>query len=252
MPKPGPSDAPADPDASSGGFHTTHWSVVLAASRDASPGAEAALERLCEIYWLPVYVYIRSLGHHAHDAEDHTQGFFMHLLSNHLAAQADPNRGRFRNFLLSSLRHFLADARLREETAKRGKRRTLLWPHPDQLSSFEAGWHHSPRPPEEAYDYHWALSLAETAFQRLREEFARTGRVEFFDELKDYVWGRQVGAGYRDLAAKFKITEGAVRVTVHRLRRRFGEWLREEVAHTVATPEEIEAEIRYLGQLLAV
>jgi len=249
-PSAGPSAGPSDQDAPSGWFHTTHWSVVLAAGRDSTATAEAALERLCETYWLPAYVFVRSLGYSTQDAEDHTQNFFMHLLSTHLHSQADPNRGRFRNFLLTSLRHFLADARSREEAAKRGGGSMRLRLDPDRLASFEAAWQQSPPSPERAYDEHWALSLAETVLARLRTEFSQIGRTEFFDELKGYVWGQQATTPYAELATRFGLTQSGARVTVHRLRRRFAELLRSEVANTVATPEEVEAEIKYLAQLL--
>ena len=250
MLKPDPSTGPSDQDYPSGGFHTTHWSLVLAAGQDSTATAEAALERLCETYWLPVYVFVRSRGYSSHDAEDHTQGFFMHLLTTQLHCQANPNRGRFRNFLLASLRHFLADSRLREEAARRGGRNIRLRLDPDRLAGFEAVWQQGPPSPERAYDEQWALSLVETVLARLRTEFSQIGRTEFFDELKAYVWGQQVTTPYRELAARFGLTESGARVTVHRLRRRFAELLRSEVANTVATPEEVEAEIAYLAQLL--
>ena len=246
---------PAEPNAGdaparNATFATTHWSVVLAADQTQTPDADQALARLCQTYWLPIYSFLRRHGSAPEDAEDLTQGFFARLLAKDYFSHANPDRGRFRTFLLSSLRHFLADAHDRQSAAKRGggKRPLTL-----DLDGAETALGQQPidaLTPERLYEKRWALTLIEVVLDRLGEDFAHAGRIEFFAELKGYVWGEQTTTPYRDIAARFGLTENAVRVTVHRLRKRFRELLRLEIAHTVTQPEEIDDEIRYLATVL--
>jgi RNA polymerase sigma factor (sigma-70 family) len=231
-------------------FATTHWSVVLA-TRDTEPDrARAALEHLCAVYWYPIYACIRRFGHEHHEAEDLTQGFWEELLSIQALQRAEPDRGRFRCFLLKALKHYLQTHHRREHRLKRagGKCHVSL----DAMSVSER-YQCEPAErwtPEQLFERRWALALLEVVLDRLRAEFAQRGRTDLFAELKECVWHRPADGAYRDLAARFQLSETVVRVTVHRLRRRFRKLLSEEVAHTVSSPTEIVEEIHYLGNLL--
>ncbi len=238
--------------ARSVGFETTHWSVVLSARSGHNPAldAEQALTQLCKTYWLPIYSFVRRRNYTSVDAEDLTQGFFARLLAKDSFSHADPARGRFRNFLLTSLENFLSDARDWKNAAKRGGglRPLALNSQKAELALKEQAM--DTLTPERLYERRWALTVLETVLERLGEEFAHTSRVEFFAELKGYIWGEQARTPYPEIATRFGMSESAVRVTVHRLRKRFRELLRLEVAHTVNNPEEIDDEIRHLAGVL--
>jgi len=233
-----------------GHFVTTHWSVVLEAGRERMVDAKQALGRLCETYWPPIYSYLRRQGLNVQDAEDCTQGFFTSLLSHHAFARADPERGRFRSFLLTALRHYQADVRVREIALKRGGPNPAIVLDRALAEGRWPGAGQEALTPEQLYELRWALTLLETTLEQLARDFTRTGRADFFAELKGYVWGQQVNTPYRVIAARFGLSESAVRVTVHRLRQRFRELLRLEVAQTVARPEEIDEELHHLAEVL--
>ncbi len=229
-----------------GGFATTHWSMVLAAGKGESPDADAALATLCQRYWYPLYAFVRRLGHQPADAQDLTQEFFARLLEKQYLRAADPERGRFRSFLLSAVKHFLSKERDRAKARKRGGGRKVL------PLDFEAGESRYSLEPaheitaEKVYERRWALTLLDQVFARLREEFDRASKRNEFDRLKVYLTGEATALGYRDVAAELGMTEGAVKVAVHRLRRRYRELVREEIAHTVAGPEDVDEELRRL------
>jgi len=225
----------------------TRWTVVLAAARQENPEpAMRALAELCQTYWPPLYAYVRRQGCDPHKAEDLTQEFFSRLLAKNYLADADPGKGKFRSFLLASLKHFLANERDRARAQKRGGGQTVV--ALDALSA-EARSRLEPvdnSSPDKAFDKQWALTVLDQALKRLRMEFAEAGKEEFFDELKQFLTGDTPAQTHAEIGVKCGLTEGAMKVAVHRLRRRYRALLREEVAQTVAAPDEIEAEIREL------
>jgi RNA polymerase sigma-70 factor (ECF subfamily) len=227
-------------------FATTHWSVVLAAGDGDSPQAGAALERLCQTYWYPLYAHVRRRGHDADQARDLTQGFFAEMLARHAIARADPNRGRFRTFLLTALDHHLHHHHRDAHALKRGGGQELISldaAEAEQRLDLEPQEHRSP---DHEFDRRWALATLDTVRRRLREEVAVSGRAELFDELRPHLFGDLAAAPYAQMATRLNLTVVAVKVTVHRLRQRYGELLRQEVAHTLADPSEVEQEIRHL------
>ena len=234
-----------------GQFTTTHWSVVLAAGQSASPASATALEQLCRAYWYPLYAFVRRLGYSPTDGQDLTQGFFAHLLEHHLVARADREAGRFRSFLLGSLKHFLAHEHERATALKRGGGQPVL--SLDQLNPEER---YALEPidtatPESVFDQRWARQQIENALSRLRAEYAAAGRGSLFDLLKDYVWGDQNALSLAEIAGRLELTEEAVKKAVQRLRQRFRDSLRAEVAQTVATPDQIDEELRRLRAALS-
>ena len=227
-------------------FTTTHWSVVLEAGRIESPRAKAALEKLCQRYWYPLYAFIRRRGHDPHEAKDLTQSFFVHLLTHEALTGLDRSKGLFRSFLLTVLTHFLNDEWDRQQAAKRGGGRQIVsW---DNLSAEEM-YQHEPADsssPESLFDRHWAFTLVRHALLQLRQEYAAEGKGELFAQLEPCLTGAINPGFYAEAAERLKLNAGAVRVALHRLRRRLGQLLRSEVARTVRRPEDIEEEIRYL------
>lgn len=232
-------------------FATTRWSVVLTAARNDTTKAHAALEKLCGTYWYPLYAYVRRRGYSAHDAQDLTQGFFAHLLERHAIAAADPDRGRFRSFMLGVMNHFLTDEWHRAKAQKRGGGVTII---PLQFDTAETRYGHEPADsttPEQNYDRRWAMALLEEVLRRLAEEFKQEGRAELFADLNPCLVGERAAQPYAELAAKLGVSEGTVKSTVHRMRQRYRQLLREEIAHTVAEPGEVDAELRHLMSVLA-
>jgi RNA polymerase sigma factor (sigma-70 family) len=234
------------PRAAAGCFVTTHWSVVLTAGRNDTTRARAALEQLCRNYWHPLYAYVRGSGYSREEAEDLTQEFFARLLARNSVARADPARGRFRSFLLASLKHFLANEWEKARARKRGGGAQLL---PLEFDTAETHYAQPIAPgdtPDRAYDRQWALSLLEVVLGRLRREYCDAGREDMFVDLKDTLSGGRSEIPYRELGARLGLSEGAVKVAAHRLRQRYRELLREEIANTVAGPEEVEEELKHL------
>jgi len=229
-----------------GMFTTTHWSVVLDAGRGDSPQASAALARLCQIYWYPVYIFVRRLGHGPEDAKDLTQEFFFRLVEKDYLSGLDRQTGKFRSFLLVVLKRFLANEWDRANRQKRGGGRKIV--SLDEVDT-ELRYLNEPvddRTPEKLFEQRWALAVLEQVINRLQAEMAEAGKAELFRELKNFLGGDGGGSSYAEVAARLQMNEGALRVAVHRLRRRYREILREEIASTVATPEQIEDEIRHL------
>ena len=226
-------------------FQTTHWSVVLKAGQ----GAEEALLKLCRNYWLPLYRFSRRRGHPVHEAQDLTQDFFAHILANRAFASVAPCRGRFRSFLLVALKHFLDNEWHKSRALKRGGGRQLIsW---EELSSGDRDLLEPfTEVPEKTFDREWALTLLERVMKQLEKECVAAGKAELFVTLKDYLTDSG-DRSYRDLAAQLNLSEGAVKVSVHRLRRRFGELVREQVEKTVANPDDIDDEIRELFAALS-
>lgn len=231
-------------------FASTHWSVVLAAGHSSAPGAREALEKLCGSYWFPLYAFIRRQGHNPHDAEDATQEFFVWLIEHKQLCVADAERGKFRSFLLAMLKHFLSDERKKARAQKRGGGQELL-----SLDAQSAEDRYRLEPatnvtPETLFDRRWALTVMEQTVARLREEYVAADRAELFEELKHFQPGEEAGRSYAEVAVRLGLTESAVKSAIYRLRQRHGDLLREEIAHTVATPAGVDEEIRHLIAVL--
>ncbi len=228
-------------------FTTTHWSLVLRAGSDRTLESRDALEALCRKYWPPLYRFARRCGYSPPDAEDLTQGFFAELLASGSIARADAKRGRFRTFLLAAFQHYRSHQRERAATLKRGGGRQIV--SLEALREAESAPDLEPREtdtPEKLFDRAWALRVLDHALEALRRDYAAMGKEAWFDELKTAVWGGQHEESHAELARRLNSTEGAVRVAVHRLRRRFREELRTEIANTVATPEDVDDELHHL------
>jgi RNA polymerase sigma factor (sigma-70 family) len=232
-------------------FVTTHWSLVLtASSRNDAAGAHAALGSLCRAYWYPLYAYVRRRGYPPEDAKDLTQEFFARLLARDGVAGVTPEKGRFRSFLLASMNHFLADEWDKACAQKRGGPGVIsldIETAETQFGEFAA----ASLSPEKAFEHRWAIALLEQVYRRLEDEHARQGRRELFEVLRGALAGASGAAPYAELAGLLKISEGAVKVAVHRLRQRYRELLRETIADTISNPAEVEDELRHLYRALA-
>ncbi len=230
-------------------FTTTHWSVVLSA-KEGSPDAEKALQSLCQAYWPPLYTYIRRLGQAEHDAQDLTQDFMAQLLAKDFLSNVAPHKGKFRSFLLVSLKNFLASEHGRNNALKRGGGAAHVpldaSPEEDFLRA-EPATHETP---ETIFERRWAVALMQRAFAKLRGELTAAGKTAQFDRLKEYLQADAARGDYNTAARDLNISPSAVGVAVHRLRHRFGELIRREIADTVASPEEIDGELRHLVTVL--
>jgi len=230
---------------------TTHWSVVLAARDNASPDSAAALEALCRTYWYPLYAFVRRQGHAACDAQDLTQEFFARLLEKGYLAAAAREKGRFRTFLRVALKRFLANEWRRANRLKRGGGQVHLeWDTAIGEKRYEAE-RADGLTPERLYERRWAMTLLEQVLARLRAEHEAAGKEAEFDQLKGVLMSERGGIDYAELATGLGVSEGAARVAVHRLRKRFRELFRAAVADTVSGPKEVESELRYLAGVLA-
>jgi RNA polymerase sigma-70 factor (ECF subfamily) len=232
-------------------FVTTHWSVVIAARDKDSPGSAAALEALCRAYWYPLYAFVRRTGKSPEDAQDLTQEFFARLLKKDYLRAADPEKGRFRTFLRVALKHFLANEWDRSRRVKRGgglahvSFDTQLAEQRYQTENVDSV------SPDRLYERRWALTLLKQVLDRLQEEYSAAGKLTEFEELKTYLTADRGSIPYPELSNKLKASEGSVRLSVHRLRKRFRAVFRAEVADTVAAIEDIDEELRYIAQILA-
>ncbi len=234
-----------------GKFALTRWSVVLAAGRSESTHARDALEELCRTYWAPIYAFIRRDGHSPEDAQDLAQEFFSRLLERNFLESVSPDKGRFRSFLLASLKHFLANEWDKAKAKKRGGGRRPL---PIDGLSAETSYVVEPAEnltPDKLYERRWALTLLDRVLRRLRDEYVGEGKSSQFEELKSALTGDRQSLPYAELARRLHTSEGAIKVAVYRMRQRYRQLLREEIAQTVATPGEVEDEIRALFGALA-
>jgi RNA polymerase sigma factor (sigma-70 family) len=226
-------------------FTTTHWSVVRAGGVSEISRSAEAMEELCRFYWYPLYVYIRRRGYSAEDAEDLTQEFWARLIEKHWLDDADPSKGRFRTFLLSTLNHFLANERRNSRAAKRGGGKRLI-SLDDTAEARYAREADTALTPEKLYERRWALSLLGHALNRLRKGYKVADKSRHFDLLKRYLSEHAVDGDYTWLGKELEMSTGAVATAVHRLRQQYRELVREEVAHTVDSPAELKEEIRWL------
>ena len=233
---------PGPPLEGAPSFATTHWSVVLTAGQQESPDAAKALEQLCRAYWYPLYVYVRRHGQSPHDAEDLTQEFFARLLEKKYLRLADPDRGKFCTFLLKSLKHFLVNEWEKARTQKRGGGQCFIHLDANIAESRYAAEPVQALTLDQVYEKRWAVTLIEAVLARLRESYATAGQLTVFEALKAFIWGEQTTLSY---------AEGAIKVAVHRLRARYRELLRAEIAQTVATPGEVNEELQHLISVLA-
>jgi len=225
---------------------------VLAAGRGSNPRSADALASLCETYWYPVYAFVRRQGFDADEAADLTQEFFARVLGKNCFQDADPARGRFRAFLCVSVRHFLSNERDRGRALKRGGARP---PISLEVENAEGRYQLEPRDgmnPEKLFDRRWAMVLLDRALDRLRADYTAAGKTDLFAHLQDVLTGDPGGVPYREIAKTTGMSEGAVKVAVHRLRRRFRQALVAEIAETVSDPDDIDAEIRYLLDAISV
>ena len=232
-------------------FTSTHWSVVLAAGEGESQAGQRALEKLCQTYWYPLYIYIRRLGHSPEDAQDLTQGFFARVLEKNYLGQVDRQKGKFRAFLVGSLKHYLSDQRDHDRAIKRGgacKIFSLDEPSAEERYRLEPVEETSP---DKLLDRRWALTTLDEAVRRLGKEYQDTGRGELFAQLRDFLSGTLEAPTYREAASRLGMTESTLQSYVHRLRRRNREILREVVADTVASKGQIDEELRDLFAVLA-
>ncbi len=248
MSRPGQTSGPGQGGQRS--FVTTRWSVVLAAARGRGPDAQAALATLCESYWYPLYAYVRRLGYRAEDAQDLTQGFFAALFEKHYVDTADRERGRFRSFLLTALKRFLSKERDRAHALKRGGK---AGPISLDLRSGESRYTLEPShnvTPEAIYQRRWALTVLDRVIVRLRQTYVDADHEAFFDHAKGFLTGEEGSPPYEQVARQLGMSEGAVKVAVHRLRRRYRDLLRSEIAQTVADPAAVDDEFQYLLAVL--
>jgi len=227
-------------------FATTHWTVVLAAGKRSTPQSDRALEELCRTYWFPLYAYVRRHGHAKEEAEDLTQEFFVRFLARNYLEGLRAERGRFRAFLLASLKHFLANEWDRSQRQKRGGNLTHLsldWQTAD--TQFQVAATAGPGP-DQAFDREWAVTLLAQVIERLRLECEADGRAKQFTELKVFLTAGKGAVSHADAAKSLGLDEGAVRVAVHRLRKRYRQLLRDEIARTLSDPAQVDEEMRAL------
>src|SRR5688572_12525664 len=247
-----PADEPTDEGQKAQWFPVTHWTDIVAARREGSATALEALNRLCGTYWYPIYAYIRRKGHSDADAKDIAQAFFFHILERNLLGSADRTKGKFRSFLLGSLNYFLANLRDFEQAKKRGGGAILI-----SLDDKTGEERYALEPvddlsPEKLFERRWALDLHEQAVLHLREDYCRQGKEQLFDHLKPFLSDQTDSGDYATMARALKMTPGAVTTAVNRLRGRYGEFINAEIARTVATPEEIPGERRYICEVLCM
>jgi RNA polymerase sigma factor (sigma-70 family) len=230
----------------SGDFAATRWSLVLRARVGEDPAARAALSDLCRLYWYPLYAFARRSGRCHHEAEDLTQGLFANLIRRESLAGADPARGRFRSFLLGAMKHHMADEHAKSMTEKRGGGGTLV---PLDAAEGEARYASEPAAaaaPDTMYDCHWANEILQRTLRDLGAEYAAAGRQALFDELRAHIAGAMQPAECAEVARRLAVSEGHLRVLIHRLRRRFAERLRQQVADTVGAEADVDDELRHL------
>lgn len=230
-------------------FPTTRWSMVVAAGNPHHREARSALVSLCENYWYPLYAYLRRRGYPADQAQDLTQEFFVRVLEGRYLDRADPEKGRFRSFILTSLKFFVSDEADRERAQKRGGGALV----PLEFSRGEERYQREPahdETPERIFERRWALAVLDRVLERLRKEFVQHGRAEHFERLKVFLLG-QPEAPYAALAREMNTSEGALKVAIHRLRKRYRELFHQEIADTVADRAEVESELRHLAAVLA-
>lgn len=232
-------------------FATTRWSMVFRASDAEDNRAQRDLEDVCRACWYPIYAFVRRQGYSPEDSQDLAQGFFEHVLRNNVLSHADPERGRFRSFLLGSLRHFVSNEARKQRAEKRGGRVTFV---PVDAEEGEERYEREiahPDTPEKLFQRSWAENLLQRAVDGLRRDYEKQGKIKFFNALHPYLAGSSNPSSYQDLARSLGMSSGTVAVAVFRMRKRYGELLRSEISQTVDDPADIEQEIRLLLDAVA-
>ena len=227
-------------------FATTQWSQVLAARDPTDTESQRALASLCEAYWYPLYAFVRSQGHDPDESRDLTQAYFAYLLEKNILKDVDPSAGRFRSFLLASLKHYVSNERRKQSALKRGGGTRTI-----SLDTEDAEKRYGMEPveqrtPEQVYEHRWALTVLQRAVERLETEWAEGERRKQFEHLKSHLTGQEPRIPFREVASELGMTEVAVRGAMYRLRQRFGQLIRAEIAETVANPDEVDDEVRHL------
>jgi RNA polymerase sigma-70 factor (ECF subfamily) len=238
--------APAAPAVNSDSFATTRWTLVLTAGGDGSTRSRHAMAELCALYWYPLYAFIRRKGHDPDAAQDLTQGFFARLLERDIVRTADRDRGRFRSYLLGAVQHFLSDERDRQHALKRGGGQLTI---SRDLETAEQRYALEPshdETPERLFERRWASTVLQLVLAELRAQFQAEGKLEQFERLKPYLTQGPSDGTQAQAAAELGMTPGAARVALHRMRTRYARLLREQIAQTVASPADVEEEIRHL------
>ena len=243
-------DQPTEQGQQGRWFPATHWTDIVAARREGSPVAEEALNRLCTTYWYPIYAFVRRRGFSEEDAKDIVQSFFFHILERNLLGSADRTKGKFRSFLLGALNYFMANRKDFEQAKKRGGGAVLI-----SLDEKTGEERYALEPvdnltPEKLFERRWALDLHEQAVLQLREEYRRQSKEQIVDHLRPFLREQTDAGDYAAVARALNMTRGAVTTAVNRLRNRYGKYISEEIARTVASPEEIPSERRYICELL--
>lgn len=227
-------------------FLTTHWTVVLEAARPGGVGGQEAFARLYQDYWYPLYAFVRRRGFAPAEAEDVTQDFFTRLIEKQSLSGLQRRGGRFRSFLLSSLENYLANEWDRAHAQKRGSGQTPLSLNAEDGEACFIREQTDGETPESLFEKRWVFTLLDHVLQRLQDECLQEGKDKFFDDVRLHLQGDRQGPPYAEVAARHTLSEGAVKVAVHRLRRRYGQLLRDEIARTVSSPGEVDEELRYL------
>jgi RNA polymerase sigma-70 factor (ECF subfamily) len=230
-------------------FQTTRWTIVLNAGRSDSTQARSALAELCQSYWYPLYAFVRRQGHQAHDAQDLTQSFFTRLLEKHALDQVDREKGKFRSFLLASLKNFMANEWDKGQAQKRGGQSTLSLDHDSAESRYGLEPSHE-LSAERIFERRWAMTLLDHAFATLRNEYETEGKGDLFQALKGTLTAESGSPTYASISERLGTTEGAIKVAAHRLRHRFRDVIRAEIAQTVASVEDVDDELRHLLSVL--
>jgi RNA polymerase sigma-70 factor (ECF subfamily) len=231
-------------------FATTHWSMVLSAGRSDTPRAQSALAKLCQTYWYPLYAYVRGRGHGREDAQDLTQEFFARLLEKHWIGDAEREKGRFRAFLLTAMKRFLADESDKARAQKRGGGRAVLSLEFDAAETRLGREPADEVTPEQSFERRWVLTLLDGVLKRLGSEYEQEGSAELFAELNPCLVGDRASQPYAEIAGKLALSESAVKSAVHRLRRRYRKILRDEIAQTISHPDDVDEELRHLFVVL--
>ena len=235
---------------SQGSFRTTRWTVIRAARAKNEPDSAAALASLCEAYWYPLYFFVRRLGHGADDASDLTQGYFLNLLERDYLDTVREDAGKFRSFLLASMKHYMANVKRDAAALKRGGGQV---PISLDMDAAENRYRHEPvneETPDRAYERRWALTVIDRARRALRAEFEKVGKTRHFTLLAGHLSGSGDGKSYREIAQELETTEAAVKMSISRMRRQFGRALREQIADTVDGTEDVDAEVKHLLTIL--
>jgi RNA polymerase sigma factor (sigma-70 family) len=241
---------PAEPSGDDQSLTATHWSVVLNAQSEDTALRSEALETLCRVYWYPLYCYARRCGSTPEDAQDLTQAFFAFFLEKQHFARADPERGRFRTFLLTSFRNFLTNEWKRTQTARRGGGWKAI-PFDTQSAEDRYLWDRvEPANPDKAFDRSWAIATLQQVVRRMHDEYEATGKAALFEALKLRLWDELESNSCAETAARLGLTKAALKMATRRFRLRFRDGLRDEVRHTVSNPAELDAEVRYLISVL--